>query len=533
MHTYQPWVDGHEVRPTSWTHALRASAVLDDAFGAIALKRGLDRGAEPPTDDDRVVARVGLADETSMAEALAAARRDQPAWAEWPLRKRLEVGYAVNAEIARRFDDFVDVLVTEGHPRRLAQWEVTGVVSGSGPGTLDAQAATMETTFAAGGRDLRLVRKPDGVVCLAPPRNAAASTSVLGLLALVAGNTLVMKAPRSTPFGVTWIWRDVIEPVLRAHDVPPGVVAVLCGDPEEFLDQWLTSDDVDDLMYFGSSSRGIELERRCVEHGKKPVLELAGNDAVLVWSDAELDLAAAAAAECFYGSAQICMVPKQVVVHPVVADRFVERLVAAVADVRPGRPEDDDVLLTPVLKAQDFFEVLDEATAAGATVVTGGERTDENGRRDPSGVFLEPTVLRVEGLATARELRAVREETFFPLLPVVVAEPGEDLLDRCLTFLETNPYGLRNSLWGQDPDVVEHFCALRNGGLLKVNDSHIGFVDGLPTHGGTGLTGGVFGECNFPMLRTSHLQGISVATAVQPRSSVFDSAGPVAQGGPA
>jgi hypothetical protein len=64
---------------------------------------------------------------------------------------------------------------------------------------------------------------------------------------------------------------------------------------------------------------------------------------------------------------------------------------------------------------------------------------------------------------------------------------------------------------------------VHNGGLLKVNDSHIGFVPFLATHGGTGLTGGPFGELNYPLLRTSHLQGISIASGILPRTAVFES----------
>ena len=63
-----------------------------------------------------------------------------------------------------------------------------------------------------------------------------------------------------------------------------------------------------------------------------------------------------------------------------------------------------------------------------------------------------------------------------------------------------------------------------NGGLLKVNDSHIGFLPYLPSHGGTGLTGGAFGEANYPMLKTSHVQGVSIATGIRPRQAVFDGA---------
>src|SRR5262249_10201585 len=116
----------------------------------------------------------------------------------------------------------------------------------------------------------------------------------------------------------------------------------------------------------------------------------------------------------------------------------------------------------------------------------------------------------------------------------VVPRPAQsrEMLRGCLQFMENNPYGLRNSLWSNDPGIASEFCDhLSNGGVLKVNDSHIGFVAAMPTHGGTGLSGGPFGECNFPLLRTTHLQGISIATAVTPRRAVFDSVGlPTAEG---
>jgi acyl-CoA reductase-like NAD-dependent aldehyde dehydrogenase len=109
-------------------------------------------------------------------------------------------------------------------------------------------------------------------------------------------------------------------------------------------------------------------------------------------------------------------------------------------------------------------------------------------------------------------LSCVREETFFPMLPVVVPDGSEDdLLDRVIAFVNANVYGLRNSLWSADDEVVDRFITeVHNAGLLKVNDSHIGFAPVLATHGGTGLTGGPYGELHYPALRTSHLQGASL-----------------------
>ena len=141
-----------------------------------------------------------------------------------------------------------------------------------------------------------------------------------------------------------------------------------------------------------------------------------------------------------------------------------------------------------------------------------------------TGVFLQPAVVRVDGLDRARTYDVVREETFFPLIPIVVAERVHDdaLLESFLQFVNSNDYGLRNSLWSRSDHVVETFVRRTvNGGLLKVNDSHIGFLPYLPSHGGTGRTGGAFGEANYPMLKTSHVQGVSIARDVSPYDAVF------------
>jgi acyl-CoA reductase-like NAD-dependent aldehyde dehydrogenase len=244
---------------------------------------------------------------------------------------------------------------------------------------------------------------------------------------------------------------------------------------------------------------------------------------VVVWADADLDAAVEALTECFYGSGQICMVPNQVVVHPAIADELLAKLAAAAADIRPGYPDDPAVLLSPVLRSERFFAFVRDALVRGAQLVHGARRLEVDGTVSDTGPFLEPTVLRVDGLTRCREIDAVRLETFFPLLPVIVPEDGPDLLDRVLTYVNSNPYGLRNSLWSADDATIDEFVArVTNGGVLKVNDSHIGFLPFLPTHGGTGLTGGAFGEANYPMLRTSHLQGVSVATGIRPRDAVFD-----------
>ena len=528
MRSYGSYVAGADVPADNWVYCVRASAMLDDVLPHLTLKRQLEQGRRHDgADHAGIVARCALADEAVVQRALRAAADAAPVWGAFPLAVRISVMHRLHEEVRRRHDELVSVLVDEGHPRTLAEWEIAGVLHGTSPETVGWCEEQMHREYGDERRRMLLVRKPDGVVALSPPQNAAAVNSLLGVAALAAGNALVIKAPRSTPYGVMYMLRELVAPILDEVGAPPGTLNIVCGNPRKILQQWLASPLVDDLFIFGSSEVGIPLGEEAVRRGKKPILELAGNDGCVVWHDADLDRAAEALTECFFGSGQICMVPNYVIAHPDIADELLERLIRLIAKIRPGYPEDPDVLLSPVLKTDTFFQYLSQAVESGGRVLTGGHRMEIDGRVSETGLFLEPTVVRVDGLAGARDLWAVARETFFPLLPVVVpaAAPDAPLLDEVIAFLNANAYGLRNSVWTGGPETINQFVSrVHNGGLLKINDSHIGFVSYLATHGGGGLTGGPFGESNYPMLRTSHLQGISIGQDVHPRHAALASA---------
>jgi acyl-CoA reductase-like NAD-dependent aldehyde dehydrogenase len=525
MRSYPALIGGRDSDHTEWVHTVRASAMLRDEMSALKLKRRLDRGMDHTTNDSRVLGRVGICDRKQIVAACAAARDAQPAWAAMGLEARLECVRTVRKKVHANAESFIDTLIAEGHPRKLAEWEVAGTLRMTSDESLDIYRRQIQQITRSGGREIRITRKPDGVVCVHPPYNGPAANSMTALGALIVGNTLVVKAPRSCAAGTAWLWRDIVAPTLDDMGAPRGTVNLICTPPDLALAVWLESPDTDDLMFFGDSERGIDIGNQWTLRGKKAVLELSGNDGVLIWHDADIALAAKALGECFYGSAQVCIVPKYAIVHPAITQELIAALVDVIKDIRPGYPEDKGCLLSPVLKSDEFSDVLSDALQRGASLIHGGHRMEITGEISEYGYFVQPTIISVNGLGLADDLRAVRRETFFPLLPLVVPSPAsdEELLSRCIGFMNENHYGLRNSLWTNSDDVIEAFCErVYNGGLLKVNDSHIGFVEGLPSQGGSGLSGGPFGEGNFPILRTSRLQGISIATDVRPREAIFD-----------
>ncbi len=376
MKIYPMLIDGRDDPGLGWTYALRASALIADPERAFNLKRGLELGTIEPRqagEQGDVLARCAWGDARHNGQALEAAACASKNFGRFSLSRLRAIGADFHQGLLAHADELVEILIGEGHPRRVAQWELSGALHCVDEITRNWCFGQFEQSFRVDGRDLLLLRKPDGVVCVNPPQNAAASNSAMGALALLAGNTLVVKAPKSTPTGVMFVYREIFQPVLERHGAPPGTLNVISGDTQHILKQWLASPHVDDVLFYGSSTSGLRFGGDCFAAGKKPILELSGNDGFLVWRDADLDRAAQTLTECFFGSSQICMVPKYAIVHPEIAEQLIAKFTSLVRTIRPGYPEDPRVVLSPVLKQDQFFDFLSEAREAGCR--------DPHGRR--------------------------------------------------------------------------------------------------------------------------------------------------------
>ena len=174
-----------------------------------------------------------------------------------------------------------------------------------------------------------------------------------------------------------------------------------------------------DIFFFGDSKIGLEIGVEAYRQGKKPILELAGNDFMVVWEDAPVEKAVQALLDGFQGSLQICMAPKKALIHPAIYDRFVECFVKEVQEkVKVGLPSNPQTYLTPVARIKEFYQVMEEATGMGAQLLCGGRRLNYRGELDPRGNFVEATVVSIEDDAPLR-FRCVAEENFFPLMPLI------------------------------------------------------------------------------------------------------------------
>lgn len=244
--------------------------------------------------------------------------------------------------------------------------------------------------------------------------------------AVAAGCPVILKPSPRTPLSALYLAR-----VLRENGAPPAMVQALTGDAD--VGERLVRDDrVAAVSFTGSAAVGHAIARAAA--GKKVILELGSNAALVVAEDADLDAAARACVRGgFYASGQACISVQRVIVVEAVRDAFLARLAPLVAGLRAGDPREEGTSVGPLIdegSARRAHEWVEEAVGAGARVVQGGGR---------SGSLLEPTVLGdVPG-----GLRAWDEEIFAPVVAVRAAKTFDEALD----MVNDSRYGLHASVF--------------------------------------------------------------------------------------
>jgi aldehyde dehydrogenase (NAD+) len=243
--------------------------------------------------------------------------------------------------------------------------------------------------------------------------------------------------------------------VLYEAGLPPAMFAVVTGDPREIAAELLTNPDVDLVTFTGGVAVGKYIAAKAVY--KRQVLELGGNDPIVVMEDADLDEAAAlAAAGSYKNSGQRCTAVKRMLVQASVADAFVERLVARTEAWRYGDPTDPDVDMGTVIDeaaATSCESRVSDAIAHGAKLLAGHVR---------QGALYAPTVID----HVDPQMNVVRTETFGPVSPVIRFDTIED----AIRIANGTAYGLSSSVCTNRLDYVTRFVAGLNVGTVNVRE---------------------------------------------------------------
>jgi len=316
----------------------------------------------------------------------------------------------------------------------------------------DGQIFSCDLTAHGKQRKVYTLREPlPGVIVGITPFNHPLNQVIHKVAPAVAtNNRMVLKPSEKTPLAAL-----LLADILYEAGLPPPMLSVLTGDPREIGDELLTHPDVDLVTFTGGVAIGKYIAAKAVY--KRQVLELGGNDPLIVMDDADIDEAALLAASGSYkNSGQRCTAVKRMLVHERVADSFIEKLLAATARLRHGDPLDPATDMGTVIDeaaAIDFESRVIEAVAQGARLLAGNLR---------SGALYSPTVLdRVRP-----DMRLVREETFGPVSPIIRFAD----IDEAIRIANGTAYGLSSAVCTNRLDHITRFVTELNVGTVNVRE---------------------------------------------------------------
>jgi aldehyde dehydrogenase (NAD+) len=268
--------------------------------------------------------------------------------------------------------------------------------------------------------------------------------------AIATNNRMLLKPSEKVPLSALRL-----ADILYEAGLPPPMLQVVTGDPDEIAGELLTHPAVDLVTFTGGAAIGRAIAERAGY--RRLVLELGGNDPLIVMDDADLDEAASLAASGSYrNSGQRCTAVKRILVQHAVADAFVERLVARTRAWTYGNPGDERIGMGTVIDeaaARTFERRVDEAVAAGATLCVGNLR---------EGASYSPTVID----HVRPEMTVVLEETFGPVSPVI----RFGTVDEAIAIVNGSRFGLSSGVCTNRLDVITRLVAELQVGTVNVRE---------------------------------------------------------------
>ncbi|GIP40051.1 NAD-dependent succinate-semialdehyde dehydrogenase [Paenibacillus sp. J31TS4] len=428
-----------------WKEAVRGGTI--DVFNPATLEK---------------LATVPDAGDDEAAQAVDAASSALPAWREASAYERAALLMRWYEQIMLHQEEIARTMTMEqGKPLPEARTEVAYAASFIQWYAEEAKRVYGEIIPATtAGKRLFVIRQAVGVVGAITPWNfpAAMITRKAGP-ALAAGCTIVVKPAEQTPLTAL-----LLAEMAEKAGIPAGVLNVITGDAKTIAGRLMADGRVRKVTFTGSTEVGKEIMRGAADTMKKISLELGGHAPVIVFDDADLELAAEQTAiSKFRNAGQTCVCANRIYVHESVHDAFERRLADKIAGLRVGYGLDEGVAIGPLIDESGLDKVkrqVEEAVARGAKAVVGGRTAEPEGSR--RGFFYEPTLLT----GVTPDMQIMREETFGPVAPLIPFRTDEE----AVRMANDSVYGLAAYLFTTNVNRAVRAAEGLEYGIVGVND---------------------------------------------------------------
>ncbi|MFD9190276.1 aldehyde dehydrogenase [Streptomyces phaeochromogenes] len=462
-------------------HTLTVAGVAVDTRHWIGGRRVAS--AETFTDvspiDGSVIGEISRGTALEAAAAVAAAKAAFPAWAATSRAERARILHAVADGVEKRIEELSIVETTDnGALLRSHRRGVMPRVAHNFRFFADWLLKLEHEDFETRGHTNHVSWDPAGPSVLITPWNAPLMLATWKVApALAAGNTVVLKPAEWSP-----LTASLLADIAAEAGLPAGVLNVVQGYGSEIGDALTSHPDVRRISFTGSVPTAKRIAESAAGNLTPLSLELGGKSPLLVFADADLDLAVNLAVEQYDNAGQVCLAATRFLVEESVAGEFTRRFVEKAATLTQGDPRHESTDIGPNIHPRQLEKIdafVQRALAAGARAVIGGRRKDTQ--------YYAPTLLT----DVAQDSEIVQEEVFGPVLTLQTFSTEEE----AVRLANDTRFGLAATLATADAERAERVTAQLVAGTVWVNCFFVRDLQapfGGSRHSGVGREGGTW-----------------------------------------
>jgi len=397
---------------------------------------------------------ICLATSSDAKNAVLAARNASEIWSNTETLKRISKLHRIMNDLENQRNEVAEIITLENGKTILeARGEVDAAISEG-----NYQLEYLKNNLIEFEGSNKLLYRPLGVALLITPWNFPLSTVIRKMIpALACGNTIVLKPSEYSSLTSLFIFE-----ILDNNELPKGSVNLVLGPGNTLSDALINTDEVDIVSFTGSTATGESIQKKISHSNVRYQAEMGGANALVVWDDANIEMAVSATIASGYACAgQWCTGISKLIIHESVYKNCIDILKKSVENIQVGNGLDQKTAMGPLCNKPQLNKMIDfvnRATDQGAEILTGGSQLFDKSK---NGYFFQPTLLSNMSL----DMEVSSEEIFGPIINVFKTND----INQAIKYANLGKYGLSFSVYTSSESTADHFISNVNASICHVN----------------------------------------------------------------